>query len=467
MNMRDKFKEAGFTIINDNKNGTDSLSTSSSQTSRSRVSNVVTQAFRQNRNNKINNTYNNMILFLLYFMILLVVGLMYDRIANNTTGVSRQTFTYAFIGIVVPICIMIFVFAINNESINISNPLNNISLFVRIALMSIFVLFFIGIIYFFNTNTILFNIVTILIVIVGLAIIFNQIHNFLERSIQNTTLKLIIELIFFLPCLLNDILKWFLNQIKMTPYFTYVLLFIELILILSYFYLPILLKKIVITNNGIVLQDAPFYINKGKRIVIATSSDLLKTDTNDKNNLIYINNNNPFNKDYALSMWININPHVNSKDKEIEILSYGTTSIDDTGNPKSTYKPAIFYKSTSTINDKTAPSNKDVYKIHLGSSNDFFEIHVPNQRWNHFLFNYIDGKMAELWINGILERVFEFGQGIPPPIYDASDQISIGNTTPTGTNGAICKVVYFNNSISPEQIRNIYNLTINDFTFNS
>lgn len=405
--------------------------------------------------------YDNIILFILYFFILLIVGVSFDRIAKNTTGVSNQTYTFAFIGIFICISGLIIIFGVKTlGNINIEIPLINIKL-PLIRFVFLFIL--IGFVFVFSTNSYLVIGISILIAIVGLSNIFNLFYNRFERSIRNTYFKFIIELIFFLPCLFNDILKWGLEQINMTPYFTYVLLIIEIILILMYIYLPTILNRIVVGKDGKVLQKAPFYINKGNQLVIATSADLskvpIKPDTKpDGSDLLDTSIVKSYNTDYALSMWININPH-HISNKEIVILSYFHNYVDNNKNSVEYYKPKIVYTSNSDTSD--SPSVKDVYRIYFTGNNkdknNSIEIHVPNQRWNHFLFNYVDGKKAELWINGVLERVMTFSENIPVPQYDATDQIVIGGTNATGTNGAICNVIYFDKSISSHQIVNMYN----------
>lgn len=398
---------------------------------------------------------NGIVLFFLYFLILCFVGIALDKIAKHETGVSQQQFTYAFATIFITISILIFILG--------GNSLRGMSFSILFLIIAVFI--FIGVVYFFNISNYLFIGIAILILIVGLAIIINISYNIFEKSIQNTSLKFAIEFIFFIPCLFNDILKWGLDQVKMTTYSTYILLVIEISLILAYFYLPSFLNK-TIAGKGQLLQDRPFYINKGKSKTIATSADLkTNTKSNTKNlELISefnsINYKNPFFKDYAFSMWINMNPQSISNDTEITIFSYG---YPDNGTTiKQCYKPKITYSYSSNNN---ALSVKDVYKIYFTGNNNegkgIHEIHIPNQRWNHFVVNYVNGSTVELWINGVMKRTFKFDSNNLLPNYDPTDQVIIGNNTASGTNGAICSVIYFNKSISSHQITNMYNLGIN------
>jgi hypothetical protein len=404
-----------------------------------------------------NKIKNGIVLFFLYFLILCVVGIGFDKIAKHETGVSQKQFTYAFATIFIVISILIFIFG------GFKNSLSGMSFPIRLIFLILAFFIFISVVYFFNITSYLFIGIAILIIIVGLAIIINLLYNIFEKSIQNTSLKFAIEFIFFIPCLFNDILKWGLEQVKMTSYLTYILLAIEVSLILAYFYLPSILNKTIV-GKGQLLQDKPFYINKGKTKTIATTADLKINTKSDEKELISeinsINYKNPFFKDYAFSMWINMNPHSLSKNTEITIFSYGYP--DNGTTVKQCYKPKITYTSSSNNN---APSVKDVYRIYFTGNNNegkgIHEIHIPNQRWNHFVINYVNGSIVELWINGVMKRTFKFDSSNLLPNYDPTDQVVIGNNTITGTNGAICSVMYFNKSISSHQITNMYNLGIN------
>jgi len=394
---------------------------------------------------------NSIILFLLYFTLMLVIGIGFDKIKKNETGVSRQVVTYALIGIIVPICIMIIALQFNN-TLNILTEFN-----IKLLFLSIVILVFAGIVYFYKISSYIYISISILIIIIGLAIVAHKLYDTLERTIQQSSLKFFIQFLFFIPCIFNDILRWLLEQIHMTSYFTYIIIAIEISLILIYFYLPFILNTTIMGGDSIakVLQREPFYINKGKPLAIATSATLKPPKT--KNDILLATENTS-KRDYAFSMWININAQNMSDNNEIVIFSYGYN--DPNNNPH--YKPRIVYKKSS---DKNRPSVQNVYRVYFTEgNNNYYEVYAPNQRWNHFVINYIEGRMAELWINGTMERVIEFGKKenavISVPNYDPTDLVTIGNTTASGTNGAICSVIYFYNSISSYKIVNLYNLGI-------
>jgi len=401
---------------------------------------------------EIPDIQKSLILFFLYFYILLLVGVGFDRIRKSTTGVTQQTYVYAFLASIIPVFFLIAAGGI--QYINtVTNPFNSF-----IGKLIIIGLIIAGIILLLNYVSI---VIVILIIIVGLAIVFHQFYDTFERTIQTSRFKFVIEFIFFIPCLFNDILRWGLNQIQMTHYFTYVILLIEILLILIYFFLPVILNRTILGSgsNVKILQGEPFYINKGKERKIANANDLQQKPVNSKD--LLNNLDEPvFNKDYAFSMWINMNPQTISSDKEIQIFTYGLLD--------KSLKPKIVYKTNSTPGN---PSIQNVYRIYFtgdqtGSKNNYYEIYLPNQKWNHFVLNYIEGRKVEVWINGKMERVFIFGENenntsnIPLPEYQSTDLVAIGSSKASGTNGAICSVLYFYKSITASKVVSLYNLGV-------
>jgi len=128
----------------------------------------------------------------------------------------------------------------------------------------------------------------------------------------------IAQLIFYIPCMLYDTLYWTLDQFKLTPFIVYFLIVLELILILVYFYLPYLVTKSVTDpTKSTLLANNPILLNKGKKTL--TTAD----------KIMIPNESNSFRQNYAISMWVYINPQNPGRQaytKESEILNYGFTS---------------------------------------------------------------------------------------------------------------------------------------------
>lgn len=100
--------------------------------------------------------------------------------------------------------------------------------------------------------------------------------------------------------------------------------------------------------------------------------------------------------------------------------------------------------------------------------NTFYPMTLTDQKWNHIALNYNDNSV-DLFINGELERTFHLaGKDIPPPNFDEPghpssflpqysdlDTITVGDKY--GIDGGICNVVYYKESLTPEQIIFMYN----------
>jgi len=262
------------------------------------------------------------------------------------------------------------------------------------------------------------------------------------RQLKPSVLKFVIELILYIPCKFNDILQYVFNEFKMTHPYVYYILIVEIALILLYFLIPVIFKHVVSIPGAKKLLGEPTYLQPQQAQIIATDSDL-----NGEQAVVDLTTNQRyFNKHYGFSLWVNLNPQTfPDKRYEISIFAYGN-------------KPKLVY----SFNEKT---KKDVYRIYYsgkdatttgGSNQAFFEVSLPNQKWNHFFFNYF-GSYMNCHINGELVKSVEFGS--LPPTYNVSDKVIIGNDdVPFSVLGAIASVVYFNKNLPPEEITNLYNL---------
>jgi hypothetical protein len=113
--------------------------------------------------------------------------------------------------------------------------------------------------------------------LVGLAIVYNFFIDKLSK-LEGWS-GFFAELLFFLPCLLDDFVKYIMNEINITPNSVYVFIVIEILLILIYFYLPQLVGQF--TNdkdNSIVLLNLPKKINKEEFKNTKPNIDFSETD---------------------------------------------------------------------------------------------------------------------------------------------------------------------------------------------
>ncbi len=246
------------------------------------------------------------------------------------------------------------------------------------------------------------------------------------------------NLLFYIPCLLNDFIDYLFLQFKTTPNTVLLLFVVEILLILFYIYYPQLMNKIT-TKNEASIQKTPLFLNN--RIVIANSDKMLmaipKYDTTsslDKPR---------YNPNYTMDMWIHLNIQPSSNASYVN-----ETTIFDYGNGK----PRIAYKN-SIGNNRS--ENADNYLIYVSNNGDDkpITVSVPNQKWNYFAFNFFDSKV-DVYINGTLERSVEYGKNMPS--YNSTDVISIGSDK--GLDGAICNINYYGIPLSDNQIATKYNV---------
>ena len=215
------------------------------------------------------------------------------------------------------------------------------------------------------------------------------------------------------------------KQFKLTDFVTFVLLGIEATLIafyIMYLYVPV--PKI---TNEIVLQKSPIFLDIGKETPIA-NSDILK-----------VNGKLPAN--YSLSFWLELNTQETSPFQEIKILSFKSPD-------ESQLRPRISFAYNAILHTQ-------VYRIYTRSKNSYYELVVPSQRRNFFVFTYQDN-IVDLFINGTLHKSFPFTVNEPLVLSDA-DLITMGDPT-YRLSGAISNIVYHNIPLSASQVATSFNL---------
>lgn len=277
--------------------------------------------------------------------------------------------------------------------------------------------------------------------LVGLAIFFYMFSNQLKS--QTGWFGFIVNLLFYIPCLLIDFTKYLEKEFQTTTHVIYILFIIEIVLILLYIYLSTFVNYIVTKDNIPLLEKAAFLDNE---LIIANSEQLKFPQPIHKSVTTFTNP--VYRTNYAFSMWIYLNPLAPSNAgyaKETTIFNYGE------GKPKITY-----------FNNTTDSKEKDKYIIYFTNSNggieSSYEVRAPGQKWNYFVFNYTSAR-ADLFLNGDLVKTFDFDSNNLPS-YLATDNVTIGSKN--GINGAICNIKYYTSPLSKSQIANSYNLLMNN-----
>lgn len=300
------------------------------------------------------------------------------------------------------------------------------------------------------------------ILLVGLAVVFYMFRGRI-MNLDGWT-GFMVKLIFFIPCLFAQLLEYFLEQYKITPNIIFILFFIEVFLIILFVYSSSFVKSL-LTYNSIVLVDEPQFLDT-KRVIAVGEGLAVKEADHD----YYVLSGSSYNSyifrsNYAISMWVFMNPRSVSLSKEINIFDYGFTDNSDPANPVRYMKPKISYKYDITQDETGKQKHKDKYIVYftsdiLNKEKEYasrYEIEIPNQKWNHFVFNYNDNQ-ADLFLNGKLIRSFQYKYDRNPPKYSLSDQITIGDDN--GNDGAISAVMFHKSPLSQAQIANIYNMNV-------
>lgn len=365
---------------------------------------------------------------ILLFIVLCGVVLYFSSI--NPSALTTDTYAYIlyiFVGL-----ILLLIFLIPNFFTELTIP--NIIIAISLVICMVFTYSYIqltassfGIINYMITGIVL------LAIIVGLAILFLMIGNYLKY--QTGWTGFVTYFIFYIPCLFIDFLKYWTNEIKSTSRIIFYLFIIEIVIIVSYFYLPPLIQSILL-KNGIVILDKAMFLNTQHTVSPDISIHVKNPYVND---LTTQNDPIVYRTNYALSMWMYLNVQ-DSVVSEIPIFDYGN------GKPRITYS------------NKSAEMNKlNIYFTNSDRVASKYQVALPNQKWSQFVFNY-SANRADLFINGILTYTSEFSSN-NSPTFLPSDRFVIGSEN--GLNGAICNIKYYGDNLSKSQVANSYNLLVN------
>lgn len=199
-------------------------------------------------------------------------------------------------------------------------------------------------------------------------------------------------------------------------------------------------------TKGTLLLARPVFLNTenniaGSNTFLLTSAPRTALDRD----FTYINSN------YAISFWAFINQGSQSQS------GYSKSNIDGNIFNYAGGKPRMVYKNYDVENkDDTKHRNKFV--VYFSNNNpeaSKYEMSLPIQKWNYFVFNYYDNK-ADLYVNGELEYTIVFDKNNTPLNGRDIDVITVGESN--GLAGAICNVNYYKQPITESYITTEYNL---------
>lgn len=369
------------------------------------------------------------------------------RIMSNTSDIMYNVQKYFFL-ITVPLAAM-FLFMINITDDEDARG-SFIKMSITMAIVGLLIYMYtqvshssIGFSYYTN------SLFLVVIALLGLSIVYNFLSQYLERLTGWP--GFIVQMIFYLPCLFWNGWYYFMSELHATPYIVHGLIFIEVLTISAYLYLPTLMESALHTKDGIVLLKKKTHLDKGT--VTIANSDVLKLNP-DVHQTLTKGSLKQYASNYAFSMWIYINPQNSSSEsynKEMEIFSYGYK--DEQGMEH--VKPMIRYYGGGDGSDQVSERNKLIFYFvnyppkheYDYENNTFYDVTVPLQKWNHIVINY-NRNAVDIFINGHLERTFDLKENIP--MYNDLDNVTVGSLN--GVTGVITNVIYFKHPLSSQQI---------------
>ena len=274
------------------------------------------------------------------------------------------------------------------------------------------------------------NILIVIGVLTIIHLIFNRFRgrqeNFKYDVNDKSWKTFIMNLIFYVPCLLIQLANYVKNQYNGTESIVWLVLIGEIILIALRIIVPIVWQKM-ITHDGVHLLNKPVYLNKQYNL---GSFETLHKDKNDK-----------FKYNYSLSAWFYINPQPpntsSAYTKYSNILDYGQ-------------KPLVQYNGKkNSLRIQTEIEDGEIITI--------YEIqNIKYQKWNNIVVNY-DGGNMDIFING---KIVGTRKNVAP--YMRYENVSIGEEH--GIHGGICNIVYYDRILSLAHINLVYK-TLNEKKF--
>ena len=254
---------------------------------------------------------------------------------------------------------------------------------------------------------------------------------------DNTIWSLIKNIVLYIPCLVIDVVEYLKYQYNITTKTHWIILAIDIGILLAKDHLP-KIKSFLFDTGGKQLLSDPVYLNELR--FIAKYNDLVPQPKVNDDHKTTGSKKRHFEYNYAISMWIYINPQPPNTN-----ASYNRyTSLFNFGD-----KPRILYKAkTNTLKIVMKNGKKDKEEIFKGKI-------MKLQKWNNFVINY-NGGTLDIFLNN--ELIASKPGVVPYMRFDSIETGSIG-----GIHGGICNVKYFNNALKKNMVNSIY-LTAKDKT---
>lgn len=372
------------------------------------------------------------------FIIAAVFGYyaMFDQQALKTKAAFYLT--AMFLPVVVGLYICFFFFGNKGE-------LSNIKLSAMAALFLFLVL---GLAYLYHSQTLrhFFKLSSIsyllmaFMAIVGLAIVYSVgKRNVDEMQTEISITGFVLKFLFFLPCMLFDLMQYLVNDVRNTPTIVFILFVMEILLIILFLSMPYIQNAYLTMNSTFLLPGAQFLKQKQ---VISNSMPMKMEEYRAIDTTYDVDTNTNIRKNYAFSMWIYINDYdTATKHKTKTIFKYGAEE-ENGGKPRVEYQNEELVITLSNRALSNHPSQQSVFRKF-----------IPKQKWVFLVFNYQNND-ADVFVNGELVHSVKFSEDLP--VYNEFDVVTIGDDASVG--GSICNVVYYKQPLSLTDIVTQYNV---------
>ena len=411
--------------------------------------------------------FNKYSIQLAAFIVLVAMGIYYNPFSIFTTHVVPS-----MIMIVTVISILILFMSMQQTTEDAVNaPENGQLTFITILSYAIVAGLMIGGgIYAHEHATAISDPVFYILLVVTLAIIYKVMVGS-GYTKNNPYITLLFDVIFYIPCILVDVIDYF-SQAVLQTYSTtsktmVILLVIEVALLMLYLIVPYmknkLYKSFYIGENAKLLVNSPMRVNSENVIAsfiqlncpdmltndVVNPSDLypeVKIDENGKPKLKR-NGKEVCQSDYnyGLSIWFNmdaISPSAGAAyNEDTQIFKYGNKMVVK-------YNPSIntliVEAQTLKLDNDGSTENDERNEATVVYKNE----NVMLQKWNHLVINYSSG-YVDVFLNGKLD-----GAKIQILPFMRNDSLIVG--TGNGISGRVTGLIYFKHPMSAMSIKYMY-----------
>ncbi len=290
-----------------------------------------------------------------------------------------------------------------------------------------------------------------LIVIGFLTIAFNVLDAKYKIR-DNVGFKLLVEIILYIPCLLSDFADLLMTEYYKAKYFTLILVVLEIIFIIFYWFLYEKLVSKVYTGGGKVLINSPVSLNKQTTVGYYRSlsgvddDDAFEKSTvngkpmNDASGNLIIQQTRVNTYKFGISCWIYLNPMPSLGAAPITILDYGS-------NPTLSYSPQKNELTVNVVEPNATCATSDMTTISVYTNKN-----PPLQKWFNLVLNY-DGGHLDIFLDSVLVQTST--SVVSCVKYDA---LVIGDKNNL-LNARMCNLIYFKTPLDIITVHNMYNIT--------